>query len=296
MLKYYILWLGDAMIFIIVLIIIIILFSVFVYKESTGYKVVEYNLSDKRINKDFTAVFLSDLHNNEYGEYNKDLIKSIEDINPDFVIFGGDMVTSYMERSYDFSRTLVFIENLSKKYPIYYGMGNHEAKIRDNREEFKNKFSELLAFLDKINVQFLSDSKIEMPEYGIDLYCLDIEKKYYRRFVTLDIPDDYLSDKLGTLDSSRYSVLMAHNPEHFKKYSDWGADLVLSGHVHGGVVNIPYLGGVISPSMKLFPKYDAGEFTINESTMILSRGIGTHTIPVRINNKAEIVKLNFKGE
>lgn len=281
---------------VIAILLIVALLALYVYKESTGFRVVDYVLSDKRIKKDIKIAYLSDLHNKEYGEYNEKLISSIEKLNPDIVIFGGDMVTSCMEKSYDFSRTLVFIENLSKKFPIYYGIGNHEAKFRDKDDEFKAKYVELISFLNKINVPLLIDSKNEFSDYGIDLYCADIEKLYYRRFVTRHIPDDYLDKKIGKPDKDKYSILIAHNPEHFEKYSEWGADLVLSGHVHGGVVNIPFLGGVISPAMKIFPKYDAGKFVCKNSTMILTRGIGSHTIPIRVNNKAEIVLIMLKGE
>ena len=285
-----------VIIFLFIILLLIILLSIYVYKESIGFTVVDYVFSDNRIKKDITIAYLSDLHNKEHGEYNEKLLTSIEKLNPDIVIFGGDMVTSCMEKSYDFSRTLVFIENLSKKFPIYYGIGNHEAKFRDKDEEFKAKYVELISFLGKINVPLLIDSKNEFAEYGIDLYCADIEKKYYRRFVTRQLPDDYLNSKIGTPNKSRYSILIAHNPEHFEKYADWGADLVLSGHVHGGVISLPFLGGVISPAMKLFPKYDAGKFVSKNSTMILTRGIGSHTIPIRVNNKAEIVMIKIKGE
>ena len=285
-----------VIIFLFIILLLIILLSIYVYKESIGFTVVDYVFSDNRIKKDITIAYLSDLHNKEHGEYNEKLLTSIEKLNPDIVIFGGDMVTSCMEKSYDFSRTLVFIENLSKKFPIYYGIGNHEAKFRDKDEEFKAKYVELISFLDKINVPLLIDSKNEFAEYGIDLYCVDIEKKYYRRFVTRQLPDDYLNSKIGTPNKNKYSILIAHNPEHFEKYADWGADLVLSGHVHGGVISLPFLGGVISPAMKIFPKYDAGKFVSKNSTMILTRGIGSHTIPIRVNNKAEIVMIKIKGE
>lgn len=87
--------------------------------------------------------------------------------------------------------------------------------------------------------------------------------------------------------------MIAHNPEYFPAYAEWGADLVLSGHVHGGLMRLPFLGGVIAPSMKLFPKYDGGVFEEHGSTMILSRGLGTHTLPIRIFNPGELVVIRL---
>jgi predicted MPP superfamily phosphohydrolase len=89
--------------------------------------------------------------------------------------------------------------------------------------------------------------------------------------------------------------LLAHNPKYFKSYAAWGADLTLSGHIHGGIVQIPFLGGAVSPQVEFFPKYDAGLFHENDKAMILSRGLGTHTINVRINNTAELVSIKLKA-
>ena len=86
---------------------------------------------------------------------------------------------------------------------------------------------------------------------------------------------------------------MAHNPDYFEEYAAWGADLVLSGHVHGGMMRLPILGGVVSPAFKLFPKYDGGLFQQGKSTMILSRGLGMHTIPIRIFNPGELILLKI---
>jgi len=88
--------------------------------------------------------------------------------------------------------------------------------------------------------------------------------------------------------------LIAHDPDYFPKYADWGADLVLSGHVHGGMVRVPFWGkGVVSPNVRLFPKYDGGEFTIGKSRMLLSRGLGMHTIPIRLFNPGEILEVEL---
>ena len=98
----------------------------------------------------------------------------------------------------------------------------------------------------------------------------------------------YISKLVGSASKDKYQVLIAHNPQYFPEYADWGADLSLAGHVHGGIIRLPLLGGVVSPSIALFPKYDGGEFKIGSKRMILSRGLGTHTIHVRMFNPGEI--------
>ena len=95
-------------------------------------------------------------------------------------------------------------------------------------------------------------------------------------------------------DRSKCNILIAHNPDYFEEYAKWGADLVLSGHVHGGIMRLPFLGGVIAPSYKLFPKYDGGVFHIGKSTMLLGRGMGSHTIPFRFFNPGELYEVTLR--
>ncbi len=96
-------------------------------------------------------------------------------------------------------------------------------------------------------------------------------------------------------EKDRFQILIAHNPQYFKEYAGWGADLTLSGHVHGGIVRLPLLGGVVSPSLALFPKYSGGRYQQAGRTMILSRGLGTHTINVRMFNPGEVSLIEIKG-
>ena len=102
---------------------------------------------------------------------------------------------------------------------------------------------------------------------------------------------------LGPCDRENYTVLLAHNPDYFPRYASWGADLVCSGHVHGGVARVPFWGkGMISPSLRLFPRYDGGAFQEGKSTMLLSRGLGAHTIPFRLFNPAELLLVEFRPD
>ena len=105
-----------------------------------------------------------------------------------------------------------------------------------------------------------------------------------------------MKKRLGKADKDAFSLLLAHNPVWFEDYAAWGADLTLSGHVHGGVVRLPFLGGVLSTSFRLFPKYDGGYFTKEGKHMIISRGLGAHTIPLRLFNPAELVVIELEPQ
>ena len=85
-----------------------------------------------------------------------------------------------------------------------------------------------------------------------------------------------------------FSLLIAHNPMDFPVYAAWGADLVVSGHLHGGCVRLPLLGGVVSPQLRLFPKYDRGEFALGKSRMVVGAGLGEHGIGIRLGNPREL--------
>ena len=149
--------------------------------------------------------------------------------------------------------------------------------------------------LENAGVVRLVNSHVTLPEYGITIYGSEIDKRFYKRFKGSVMEENYLSQLLGQASEAEYNVLIAHHPDYFPEYAAWGADLVCSGHVHGGMVRIPFWGkGVVSPSVKLFPKYDGGIFAEEKCTMLLSRGLGMHTIPVRIFNPGEMLLVEFR--
>ena len=289
------------MIYIIIALLLAVL-AVFVYVQSSGYNIVEYELSTcKDIGGPVKFVMLSDLHDTDVThDGNRCLLRSIESINPDFVILAGDMITSYMQPSYNSDVAFDFLRELANRFTVYYGVGNHEQRYKAEPERFAGKYDKLVEFVQKLGIHFLSDSYIDREEDKIRIYGFDIPIDNYRRAVKTYLPDGILNDRFGDPDENKYNILIAHNPDFFDDYAAFGPDLVLSGHLHGGIVAIPGIGGVISPQLRLFPKYDFGTFTKGNTTMIVSRGIGWHTIPVRIFNKAEIVSVTIlqdkKGE
>jgi predicted MPP superfamily phosphohydrolase len=103
----------------------------------------------------------------------------------------------------------------------------------------------------------------------------------------------YLPSLIGESSREDYQLLIAHNPLYIKNYAEWGADLVLSGHLHGGMMRLPGIGGVLSPQAKFFPKYDAGQYHYQKSQLIVSRGLGSHSIMPRIFNIPELVYVKF---
>ena len=118
---------------------------------------------------------------------------------------------------------------------------------------------------------------------------LTIGREFYKRFIKREMPDNYIEEQVGKLDEDEFTVLLAHNPDYGDEYFKYGADLFLSGHLHGGIVRLPIFGGVISPRLKFFPKYDGGIYEKGRAQMILSRGLGYHTLPIRLFNPGELI-------
>ena len=146
--------------------------------------------------------------------------------------------------------------------------------------------------IEKLGVKILVNDKAEFCVGGnkFCIYGYDLPEKYFEKFNRYVFEEKHVEEALGTcnLTDNCYSILLAHNPVYFKQYAAWGADLTLSGHLHGGIIRLPFIGGVITPQAKLFPRYSAGNYTIGKKEMIVSRGLGTHTIPIRFNNKPEL--------
>lgn len=284
-----------------------ILFLIYMYLENFNLQVTNYKISSNRIPNAFDGVrfvVLADLHNNSFGRGNERLIKEINKANPKFIVIAGDLIVG--KEHCDYTVALSLMEKLSKQYPIYYGFGNHEQRIMEGGDHCDENFNSYIHKLKNMGVHLINNEtstiylKVEGKEIrkekedGIKITSVEIGKEYFKKFKKTDMETEYLQNLVGIPDNKCYNILIAHNPIYFKTYINWGVDLVLSGHLHGGIARLPWLGGVISPQYELFPKYDAGEFHENGQTMLVSRGLGTHTIKLRAFNRPELMVVTLK--
>jgi len=260
--------------------------------DSNRFVVVRNSFSSDKLRRSGRAVVLADLHNKRYGKNNELLLKAIDDCKPDFVLVAGDILTAKPGASLE--PAIEFMQKLAAKYPVYYGSGNHEHRLKLYPENYKDMSERYEKALAEAGVIRLVNNHVTLEEYGITIYGSEIDREFYKRFKVSKMPEDYMRSILGRCDTETYTILLAHNPDYFPQYGAWGADLVCSGHVHGGVARVPFWGkGMISPSLRLFPQYDGGAFSEGKSTMLLSRGLGMHTIPFRLFNPAELLLVEF---
>lgn len=280
------------MIILVILVLIFVFFLAIGLIDGNRFELIEEELAFPKLQKECRIVLISDVHNKVYGDKNKPFIKAVKKINPDFIVLAGDLVTS--KAGEDMMPGIELIRALCRNFKVYYGLGNHESKIKEQRDKFGNQFEQLKKELKLENMILLENRSVKIPEYNIRITGLELSLEYFAHFKLKKMEEGYLENTVGKSDDSMCNILIAHNPDYFSEYAKWGADFVLSGHVHGGIMRLPLLGGVIAPSYRLFPKYDGGIYRENGAVMLLGRGMGSHTLPFRFFNPAQLYVVTLK--
>ena len=281
----------DIIITVLAVLIIFILWVAIL--DTNRFTVSNYTYKDKRIKKKFRAVILSDLHNKKYGKGNIKLLSQIDALSPDIILIAGDMINGHVGEKAD--DTVAFLTELAKKYPIYYGNGNHEMRLDLYREKYGDIYDDFCKAIKDAGIHLLVNKRITLPEYGVTVIGSEINKKHYKRMGIIPMEEGELLKDLGKIETEYCNILLAHNPDFFEDYVSYGAEVVFSGHVHGGIARIPFIKkGILSPNARFFPKYYQGEYIKENTTMIVSRGLGSHTIPVRLFNPGDLVVTDFE--
>lgn len=261
-----------------IIIVAVILLIPFVIYQNKHIVTTEYIYSSPKADPDldgFTIVQISDLHNATFGNGNKTLIDKVKALSPDIVVITGDL--NYSSHT-NISSALQVINAISKEIPVYYVTGNHEYYIdTESRSELIKSVIEAGAILLNNEGVQISKGKGSFLLAGLD---------------DNNLSDDTLAGLLNGNDEM--SVVLAHEPQNIKNYAQSGADLVLSGHAHGGQIRLPFIGAVIAPDQGFFPKYTSGVHTLDNTQMIISRGLGSSVIPIRLFNYPEIVCVKIK--
>ena len=268
-------------------------------REIFTFHITHYDIVSEKLNKltkEKRIVFLTDLHNNSYGTNNEKLLASVREQKPDLILIGGDMLVGKADISTKVAED--FVNQLTEICPVYYANGNHEQRMKIYLERFGTKYQKYKASVEQSGVQFLENEHIDLmfDSCPIQIHGLEIPREGYKKFCKTNVSLEQIEERIGKADSSKYQILLAHNPIYADTYLEWGADLVLSGHLHGGIVRLPGLGGMITPQFRLLPKY-SGELTVkNGKSVVVSKGLGTHTIKIRFLNPAELIVLHLKGK
>ena len=231
----------------------------------------------------YRIAHISDLHNTQIGDNNEKLLETIRKAEPDIIAITGDLIDS---RNTNIEIALHFAEEAMKIAPCYYVTGNHEARIPE--------YDDLKSGLTGLGIVVLEDERLEIQRLGEKIAVIGVNDPSFETNYLFGDAAAVLRLKLQEYkNEDTYTVLLSHRPELLETYAQCGVDLVLSGHAHGGQVRIPFVGGLVAPNQGLFPKYDAGMFIKENTTMIVSRGIGNSIIPIRVNNRPEVILIEL---
>lgn len=259
------------------IVIVIILFCNF---QNKHLETTHYTYAAEQLDADlegYRIVQISDLHNAKFGKNNQKLVGRIRECEPDMIVLTGDLVDS---NHTNVDRAVQFVDEIVKICPVYYVTGNHEYWLE------KSEYDELMDGLIGAGVVILDDQVVEISRGDAKFRLVGLDDK--------SLADGTLEALLS--DEKEFTVVLAHEPQYLARYAATGVDLVLSGHAHGGQFRLPFVGGIVAPDQGFLPEYTAGEYYMDGTEMIVSRGLGNSVIPARLFNYPEIVCVELVGK
>ncbi len=231
----------------------------------------------------FRIAHISDFHNTKYPDDGQSMIDNIKQEQPHLIAITGDLIDSYTT---DAERSLNFTQRLVEIAPVYYVTGNHEGRLDDIYPDFEAK-------LIQQGVHILRNQQELIEANGYSFRIIGIDDP---RFTTNKLAEEeamllhYISQ--FEVETAPFTLMLSHRPEGFDACCDANIDLVLTGHNHGGIIRIPWLGGLYAEG-KLFPEHDSGLFYRDQTVMFVHRGSGNNSLTFRVNNRPEVVILTL---
>jgi len=225
----------------------------------------------------FRLAVLSDLHGKEFGTCNAELVDRLSKENPDLIAICGDLC----DRGDDPERLRSMLVGLVKIAPVYYVTGNHEWSMDTAAREA------LFSLLSECGVTRLRNEYRLLTKCGQSIVLAGVDDP--NGPADQKTPAELVSEIRSGCGQDAYVLMLSHRNDQMELWSRLGVQLVLSGHAHGGVVRLPYLGGVFGTRGELFPGYDAGLYEDRGTALLVSRGLGqTRWLPFRFLNRPEI--------
>lgn len=283
--------------------------------ERRHFTVTHYEVKSPKVTEEqdgYTIVMLADLHNNEFGPGNRKLTDAIKREAPDLVLIAGDAVTVKRGSDVDLESFRRLLEGLKEAdCPVYFTRGNHEDRLVKLPEVFPGIWGQMTTLLDRYGVIHLNNEQTVLPPKkgvkdgkGPVLASYEIPREGYRKIAKKNaVNEEMIRQAIGIpLSSSEeppFVILSAHSPLFGEAYSDWGADLTVSGHFHGGTIRLPFVGGLMTPQFHFFHGKERGMFLLKQAPdgpkyQITSGGLGTHSINLRFRNMSELVVIRLK--
>lgn len=232
----------------------------------------------------FKIVHLSDLHGHEYGEENRELLDRVREQAPDLIVVTGDLI----DQKSQLEMVPALAQGLAGIAPTYYVTGNHEWALGTGAVK------ELKVQLVECGVAVLSNQYQVLERGGDKLVLAGVDDP--NGYADQTTPEELYAWIQGEAPGL-FTVLLAHRNDHFGQYANAGYDFVMSGHGHGGIVRLPFVGGLMGTDRRFFPPWTAGIYTVGDSTLFVSRGLGNNTVPFkgfRVFNRPELAVVELK--
>lgn len=268
---------------VVVLFVVLIALIIWIIWGNTALVLSNYTISSSKLPEEFSGfriVQVSDLHNAKIGKNNSKLLSMIKDAEPNIIVITGDLIDS---RKTDLDTAVAFAQSAVLIAPCYYVTGNHESRVA--------VYSALEEKLVETGVTILNDASYTLSYSGANISLIGINDPAFYTDYLIGDEESSIKNSLNSIEieKDQFQLLLSHRPEYIYLYATYDIDLVLSGHAHGGQFRLPFIGGVYAPNQGLFPEYDAGIHTFENTSMIISRGIGNSLFPFRINNRPEVI-------
>lgn len=233
-------------------------------------------------------LLLSDLHCNPFICSNQQIVQKLAEEHPDVILLAGDMISKYGKKSND--RVPAFLKRLRSIAPVVYSLGNHEEILRT---EFPEQYNAYVKEIKEAGILFPDNEVVSLVLQGknVDFAGLTLKREYLCKRVRRRLPEEVFRELI--IRKPERTVLLAHIPDFFPDYAGHAA-LTVSGHNHGGIIRLPFVGGIISPQL-YFPDYTRGCYQIKDSTLVVSAGIGSHSLPARLFNRIEYCVITTKS-
>lgn len=298
---------------------VLVLFAVMyvrweVVRSSDSLTVNEYTVFCEKITQPVRFVYLSDLHDHEFGTDNEALVRQVRAEAPDFILLGGDILNSYSENA---DTPICLVEKLCEIAPVYYTIGNHELEYLGDHGEAVYLNPEDKAWspievpsgmegslrqeVEEAGAIFLQREYDELTVRGQKIRIGGLyEYAFGQGGENIALPAEEVASFLEDFtDTNAVRICLAHRPDSFIFGGAsvlWDTDLILSGHLHGGQVVLPFIGGVYGAEQGMFPRYVHGLYSLGGKPILISSGLGSSKKKIpRFNNPPEIMAVTLTG-
>lgn len=256
-------------------------FFIKIYFDTSTFKINRERFPSTKLEAgtELNILQITDVHSGLFGKDNKRVLEKVKELDADMIVLTGDLIDRKTE---NLEIALQLAEELVRINPdTYFVTGNHEHENPDKEAFLYGLEEKGVIILSNENTQFEKDGQ-QFNLAGVN----DVSTEH-----------EDMSLAFSGLDTDKYTILLSHAPSVVQKYPDVDADIVLSGHTHGGQVRLPCIGALVAPDGGLFPELQKGVYPLeDERYLYIDSGLGTSALPIRFLNQSQISLITIRSD